>query len=109
MAFAANPTGITAFLGSSTGGGFLKAATASLDSVEHTDTGLIKSVEASVQSQITNIDNRINDRQAGVDLLQTNLQRQMAAADALIAGMQQQYSFLTNMLQAMQTSSQQYK
>jgi hypothetical protein len=41
--------------------------------------------------------------------LQINLQQQMSAADALIASMQQQYSYLTNMFQAMETAAQQYK
>jgi flagellar capping protein FliD len=105
-AFAANPGRIADFLGSATTGGFLKSATASLDAVEHLDTGFIKVAATSLQRQISNMDKQIDVQQERVDLLQANLQRQMAAADALIASMQQQYTFLSGMFQAFQNQQQ---
>ena len=38
-----------------------------------------------------------------------SMQRQMAAADAMIASMEQQYSYLYGMFSAMQTAAEQYK
>ena len=50
-----NSTGVTVFLGSTTGGGFLKLATDKLTSIQQVGTGLLPSAEAAVQSQITSI------------------------------------------------------
>jgi len=101
--------GVTAFLGSADKGGFLKWATDTLNSVEAADTGTLKGAEALVQSQITDTDSRIADEQANVDALKERLQAQMAAADALIASMEQQYSYLSNLFTSMQDAAQQYK
>jgi flagellar hook-associated protein 2 len=106
---ASNYSGITAFLGSATGGGFLKTATDALNGVEDATSGIIKTAESSTQDEITRSNNQISTKQDQVDQLQQNLQQQMAAADALIASMEQQYSYLSNMFQAMATASQQYK
>ena len=62
-----------------------------------------------LKTQITNIGNQITTKQNQVDQLQTKLTSQMAAADALIASMEQQYSYLSNMFQAQQTADQMYK
>ena len=105
----ANPAGITAFLGSATGGGFLAAATNALDSVGDATSGLLGSAQSDLQTQITSLTNTIDDKQTQVDNLQTQLQNQMAAADAAIATMEQQYSYLSSVFQAMQTAAQQNK
>jgi flagellar hook-associated protein 2 len=105
----ANSSGIAAFLGSSTTGGFLKAASDSLAAIEQTDTGLLPSFETSVQSQISDNTNRTAALQAFVDQTKLQLQQQMAAADSLIATMEQQYNYLSGMFQAMQASASQYK
>jgi flagellar capping protein FliD len=116
-----NSTSVTAFLGSATvtpsatggstvtGSGFLKAATAALASVEDTTTGLLKTTEADVTSQITSVTNTIATKQSAVDALQLRLQNQMAASDALIAQMEQQYNYLSGLFQAQQTADQMYK
>jgi flagellar capping protein FliD len=104
-----NPTNVTAFLGSATGGGFLKAATDAISSVEDPTTGLIPTMETSIQSQIDSTNSRISDKQDQVNQLQTNLQAQMAAADAAISSMEQQYSYLSSMFQAMATANQQFR
>ena len=62
-----------------------------------------------LKTQITNIGNQITTKQNQVDQLQTKLTSQMAAADALIASMEQQYNYLYGMFAAMQTADQQYK
>ena len=40
--------------------------------------------------------------------MKVRLQEQMAAADALIAAMEQQYNFLFSMLDSMRAASEQY-
>jgi len=95
-----NSSGVTSFLGSATGGGFLKSATDALNNLEQTGTGTLKNAEKDLQTQITNLGNTISTKQNQVANLQANLQQQMAAMDALIASMQQQSSYLTNMFQA---------
>jgi len=105
----ANSSGIAAFLGSSTTGGFLKVASDSLAAIEQSGTGLLPSFEASVQSQISDNTNRTATLQAFVDQTKLQLQQQMAAADALIATMEQQYNYLSGMFQSMQAAASQYK
>ena len=102
-------TGVTAFLGSATGGGFLKSATDALTSVEDPTTGLLKTLETDMKSQITDLGTTISTKQAAVDAMQLQMQNQMAAADALIASMEQQYSYLSGLFQAQQTADAMYK
>ena len=103
-----NSAGVIAFLGSATGGGFLQAATNAINSIETANTGLLKTTETAVQSQITNIGNEITQKQAAVSQLQTTLTNQMAQADAAIASMQQQYQYMTSVFEAQQTADQMY-
>lgn len=104
-----NSAGLASFLGSASSGGFLKAATDTLTAIQDSTTGILAASQSSLKTQITNITNSINDKQDQIDKLQTRLQTQMSAADAAIAAMQQQYSYMSNMFQAMQTASQQNK
>jgi len=105
----ANSSSVTAFLGSSSGGGFLKSATDALNGIEDSTSGILKISESDVTSQITNLTNTIATKQAQVDDLQQRLQDQMASSDAMISTMEQQYEYLTNMFQAMQTADQSYQ
>ena len=104
-----NSAGVTAFLGSATDGGFLKAATDAMSSVGDPTTGLIKTTENDFLNQINDLNSQISSKQDQVNQLQQNLQAQMAAADAAISSMEQQYSYLSNMFQAMQTADQMYR
>ncbi len=103
-----NSAGVVSFLGSATGGGFLQAATDAMNGIETTQTGLLKAAESSFQSQITNLGNTITQKQAAVTKLQSTLTNQMAQADAAIASMQQQYSYMTSVFQAQETADQMY-
>jgi flagellar hook-associated protein 2 len=105
----ASSTGVTAFLGSATGGGFLKNATAALASLEDPTTGLLKTTETDLKTQTTNLGTTIASKQAAVDAMQLNMQNQMAAADALISSMEQQYNYLSGLFQAQQTADAMYK
>ncbi|MGA3020204.1 MAG: flagellar filament capping protein FliD [Bryobacteraceae bacterium] len=103
-----NSSGVDTFLGSATGGGFLEAATNTMTSLEDPTTGLIKTTEADLTSQISALGTTISTKQTQVSNLQTQLQNQMAQADAAISTMEQQYSYLNSMFAAMQTADQMY-
>ena len=105
----ANSAGVTAFLGSAGGGGFLQAASNALDNLEDPTAGLLKAAQTDMANQITDMGTRIATKQNQVYQLQAKLTSQMAAADALIASMEQQYSYFTNMFQAQQATDQMYK
>ena len=85
-------------------GGFLKAANDALTSLEDSTNGIIKNEINGVQKQISDQDTRIADEQTRIDLLRTSLQERMAAADALIAQMEQQVTYFTNMFDTMKNS-----
>ena len=104
-----NSSGVDSFLGSVSGGGFLKSLTDTLSSVQKIGTGLLTNAQSAVQTQITEIDSTIADTQARVDNMRERLQQQMAAADALIASMEQRYSYLYGLFAAQSTADQQYK
>lgn len=70
--------------------------------------GLIKTTEASYQNQLNDVANQISNKQLQVNQLQSSLTSQMEAVDAMIATMQQQYTYLSNMLQAEQIDNQAY-
>ena len=93
------------FLGSTTGGGFLKMANDTLNGITDSTDGLIQTAIHSVQGSITNENQQISDQQDRITTLQTNLTSQMAAADAAIATMEQQYSYFYSMFQAMQINA----
>ena len=99
---------MTAFLGTATGGGFLRLATDGLNSVEDAGTGLISSAKSSITAQSSRLDDSIATQQAVVDRMKTQLQERMAAADALIATMEQQYNYLSGLFEAQQTADKQY-
>jgi flagellar hook-associated protein 2 len=93
----ANFSTLLSTLGTSTSGGFLQTAANLLSSVEDPTTGFIPSEEASVATEITGQNTKIADEQATVTQLQTNLQAQIAAADAAIASLEGQVSFATGL------------
>jgi flagellar hook-associated protein 2 len=104
-----NSTSVTAFLGSATGGGFLKKATDALYSVENTATGLLKTAGTDMKAQITKLGSTISAKQAAVEAMQIRMQNQMATMDALIASMEQKYSYFSNMFAAQQNANSMYK
>jgi flagellar hook-associated protein 2 len=94
------------FLGSTTGGGFLKFANDALTGVNDATSGIISSGITSVNSQITRENKAITPQQDRVDTLQLNLNHRMAAADSAIAALEQQYTFLSSMFLSMRVNSQ---
>jgi flagellar hook-associated protein 2 len=109
-AFASATSGQSAqlmsFLGSSSTGGFLQAASNALTGIEDPTNGILTQDLSSLSSQITSENTNISDEQDKVNTLQTNLTQQMAAADASIATMEQQLVSLQGYFQAMQADAQ---
>ncbi len=93
----ADPSAFLSMLGSSTTGGFLESATNLMNSVENTNTGILKVQENSVANQITAQQTTITNEQDTVNQLQTNLTAQISAADTTIAEMETQVSFVTGL------------
>jgi flagellar hook-associated protein 2 len=84
-------------LGSSDTGGFLKTATDLLGGIENATAGFIPSSENDVASQITAQQAKIASQQATVAQLQTNLTAQISRADAAIASLESQVSYVTGL------------
>jgi flagellar capping protein FliD len=100
--------GVSAFLGDAVKGGFIKNATAALREVEDAVSGTLTSAMAAVKAESAGTDDRIAEQQVRVEALRIDLQAKMAATDALIASMEQQYSYLSQMFQSMQDSNSSY-
>jgi flagellar hook-associated protein 2 len=103
-----NSSGVTAFLGSASGSGFLKLATDSLKSVEGVGIGLLPTAQASLKQQTSQLDSNIADAQERIDRMKVRLQEQMAAADAMIATLEQRYSYLSGLFESQIAASKQY-
>jgi flagellar hook-associated protein 2 len=93
----ANFSGLLATLGNATGGGFLGTAASLLTGIEDPTAGTLKTEETSVASEVTAAQVRIANEQATVNLLQTNLTQQIAKADAAIAEVESQVSYVTGL------------
>jgi flagellar hook-associated protein 2 len=96
---------VEAFLGSATGSGFLKTATDVLKSVEDPTTGSVQTAIQGLKDGIKRQNDLITENQQRVDDLQANLQQQMAAADALLAQLESQRDYITNLFTAMMNNN----
>jgi flagellar capping protein FliD len=94
------------FLGSASGGGFLKSAADVLNSVQHTSDGVLQSAIQSLTDQISDQDDLIAAGEDRIELLREGLFAQMAAADAMIAALEQKVNYMTNLFEAMRINSQ---
>jgi len=92
---------VTSFLGTPTGGGFLQSATNTLKTLLDSTSGTIPMLLISIAGEITDTNNQISQNQDRVDQLQRDLTARMSAADAAIAQMQQQLTYVTNLFAAM--------
>jgi flagellar hook-associated protein 2 len=88
------------FLGGATTGGFLQTATNTLTGVADPTTGDIQTEFANLQTEVTNDDGLITNEQTRVNDLTTNMEQQLTQADALIANLQEQKSYYTQLFQA---------
>lgn len=95
---------VTDFIGSASSGGFLQSAANTLNAITDSTTGTLAGALNSVSTEITDTDTQISRNQDRVDQLTKDITAQMSAADALIAQLQQQYTYMTNMFTAMNTN-----
>ncbi len=100
---------LLSFLGSATGGGFLKAATGILDGLENETDGVLTTAANSINAGIIAEGERISENELRIDNLRTSLTEQMAAADALIASLEQQANYISSMFESMRMASESYK
>ena len=82
------------FLGVAQSGGFLKSASDALNSLTDPVNGILTGELQNVEAQSQQEAQQISDATDRVNQLQTRLQAQLAAADALIATLQQQSQFI---------------
>ena len=88
------------FLGDPNTGGFLQYANNTLNSITDPVGGAVVTETQSLQNQNTQDQTEITNDQQKLTLMQTNLQAQMAQANALIATLQNQTNFLQGLFQA---------
>jgi flagellar hook-associated protein 2 len=102
---ATNPGAVSAFLGSSTGGGFLTNATNVLNQAENANTGLFAQTQNSYQSQVTSDNSEITDTEARITTMQNNMTAQMSQADSTIASLESQVTYFTTLFSDEQNDS----
>ncbi|MGB9606045.1 MAG: flagellar filament capping protein FliD, partial [Bryobacteraceae bacterium] len=96
------------FLGSTSGGGFLGWAQGVLDSLLESDGGSLSLASKSLRDEITAQDERIEAEQERVDRVREDLAARMSAADAMIAAMEQQALYITNLFESMRIAQRAY-
>jgi flagellar hook-associated protein 2 len=89
---------VLSFLGSPSAGGFLQTASNTLNAVVDPINGVITSDINGLNQIASNDAKRMQDEQARLNVLQANLTQRMAAQDALIASLEQQMNFITQLL-----------
>jgi flagellar capping protein FliD len=97
---------LTDWLGSKDSGGFLKSAFSQIAGLTDSQTGVIDLNMTSLEKARTNQDERLEAEQERIDALRAQFEEQFAAADALIANLEQQASYISRMFEAMRISSE---
>jgi flagellar capping protein FliD len=92
-------TGIEQFLGGLTSGGFLQTANNVLSNIANSTTGMLATEYNNISSEISSDNTQVTNDQAEVNLIQTNLTQQLSAADAAIAVLQEQSTYLSTLNQ----------
>ncbi|MEP6962929.1 MAG: flagellar filament capping protein FliD [Acidobacteriota bacterium] len=100
VATAGNSTALYTLLGDSTAG-FIKSANTALTTLEDPTVGTLKTTIASLTALSTKQDTLIADEQARVEQFRVDLTNRISAADALIASLQQQVTFMTGLFASM--------
>jgi flagellar hook-associated protein 2 len=102
-------TSIQEFLGSSVGTGFLALASLVIDSIEDPVTGSLKLASQNLDKQLKTQDKLIQDNEDRIADLRQSLAAKMAAADALIASLEQQVLYMQGLFEAMKTATESLK
>jgi flagellar hook-associated protein 2 len=100
VATTGNTTALYTLLGD-TATGFINSANTALTALEDPTVGTIKTTVTSLADLSAKQDTLIADEQARVDQFRVNLTNQISAADALIASLQQQVTFITGLFTSM--------
>jgi flagellar hook-associated protein 2 len=98
--------GLAAFLGDGSASGFLKSAGDALAGALNSDSGVFPSTLQGLSAEQTRLEERIAAEQERIDQLRQNLEARMAAADALIASMEQQAKYFQGLFESMMSSWQ---
>ena len=94
-----------AFFGSTAEGGFLQSAATAVNGLQSSDNSVLGLTISSLSNTLKSQDARIAAEQERIGNLETRLQAQMAEADALIAMLEQQVTYFTNMFESMRVAS----
>jgi flagellar hook-associated protein 2 len=101
-------TELKELLGSITTSGFLKQANDSLNSLEQTETGVIKVAITGTRESSADQQKRITVETERIDQLTERLQNQFAEADAMISMLEQQVMYFNGLFDAMKQASESY-
>jgi flagellar hook-associated protein 2 len=96
---------LEAFLGDGQTSGFLKTANDAIDSVEDPIDGSLKNEEDQTTKSIKRQNTLLTQTQQKITDLQNNLTQQMAAADTLLASLENQKNYFNNLFIAMMNES----
>lgn len=96
---------IQQFLGGITSGGFLQTASDALAAVADPTSGAIQSQFDFLQTEVDNENDLIANEEVRINDLATNLQQQLSQADAVIANLEAQKTYYTQLFQAQFPSS----
>ena len=100
---------LNAAIGSASTSGFLKVATDALNTLEGgVGGGLLNATIETVDDSVKAQDARIAAQQERIDQLTRDLETRMGAADALIAQLEQQANYFTNMFESMRANQNSY-
>jgi flagellar hook-associated protein 2 len=92
---------IVKFLGTASSGGFLKAASTALSTIDKVGTGAIASAIDGLSAQMKKQDEIIAANEDRIALLEDSLNAQVAAADALIASLEQQVTYMNGLFESL--------
>ncbi len=99
--------GVITFLGRSAGLGFRGWADGVLDRLQETGSGILPSAIEALSQQIRRQDDAITREQDRIEELRTSLESRMAAADAMIAALEQKVQYMNSLFEAMRLNAQQ--
>jgi flagellar capping protein FliD len=99
-------SGFVSWLGSEDDGGFLGGASDLIDVLQNSDTGFLALSMEQTRSGIDAQDERVATEQKRIDELIVSLQERFSAADALIASLEQQAGYVTNLFQSMRAAQE---
>jgi flagellar hook-associated protein 2 len=96
---------IQQFLGSVSSGGFLQRANSAITSMEDPTTGAIHGNYTSITNEITRQGDHISTETDRINNLEATLQQRLSSADAAIAVLQQQVTFMSSLFATMYPNS----